>query len=536
MSTSVQFKESKSKMLVGLNTLADAVKLTLGPSGKTVLIKNESGKLNVTKDGFSVAKSIELKDELENIGASLIKEVSEQMVKLVGDSTSSSTVLAQELINSSLRYLDDEDQREFFIGMEKALSYVLNILETKSKKITSEKDLYNVALVSTNYDESISKLIAEAIFSVGASGLVSAESSFNQDDELTVIKGGVRLDQGLINPVFITNPDQQNAFYENALILITDGKINSPQEIFPLLEKVAPLQKPLVIIAEDFDQNLLRFMAANQANIMKFLPIKAPLFGESRRGFLEDLSVICNTKVFSEQNGERLDSIQPGELGIVNKITSDKYSTSVIGSISDADMEQYLSHLTQVMNNVDSGFEKSKIKERLSRLSGAALIKVSANSESEFAERKDRIDDAVAACRAALTEGIVVGSGLSLLRLSTTDLLEVGLTSNSQFNGAKIFLSSITAPFESIVSNAGVSSQYVRSKVLESDDFNYGFNAKTFTYENLMDSGVCDPLSAIKNSLIQAVTTCKLFCSIGGSVVYDKSSKTTVSMKDMIPM
>lgn len=536
MSTSVQFKDSKSKMLVGLNTLADAVKLTLGPSGKTVLIKNEAGKLNVTKDGFSVAKSIELKDELENIGASLIKEVSEQMVKLVGDSTSSSTVLAQELINSSLRYLDDEDQREFFIGMDKTLSHVLGILETKSQKITSEQDLYNVALVSTNYDESISKLIAESIFSVGASGLVSAESSFNQNDELTIIKGGIRLDQGLINPVFITNQDQQNAIHENAMILITDGKINSPQEIFPLLEKLAKLQKPLVLIAEDFDQNVLRFMAANQSGIMKFLPIKAPLFGESRRGLLEDLSVMCGTKVFSEQSGERLDSIQPDQLGTINKITSDKYSTSVIGSITDDGMINYLDYLSKIMESVSSVFDKSKFKERLARLSGAALIKVNANSESEFAERKDRIDDAVAACRAALTDGIIVGSGLSLLRLSTLDLSEVGLSSDSQFNGAKIFLNSITAPFEAIVSNAGASSQYVSSKVLESDDFNYGFNAKTFTYENLMDSGVCDPLSAIKNSLIQAVTTCKLFCSIGGSVVYDKSSKTTVSMKDIMPM
>jgi len=504
-------EEARQKIKKGVDILADAVKTTLGPGGKNVVLDKGFGSPTVTKDGVTVAKEIELADKFENIGAELVKEVASKTNDVAGDGTTTATVLAQAVYASGLRNLAaGANPMVIKRGIDKAVGAVVAELKKMSKQITGD-DIERVASISAN-DPAIGKIIAEAMKAVGENGVITVEESqsFGIDKEVV---DGMRFDKGYVSPYMITNAERMEAEYSDPYILITDKKISSIHDILPLLEKISQTgKKEIVIIAEDVDGEALATLVVNKLRgTFSALAVKAPGFGDRRKEMLKDIAVLTGAKVISEEVGLKLEEAKLEDLGRARKIVSTKENTTVVDGAGEASaVKERVALIKRELEQVDSDFDKEKLQERLAKLSGGvAVIKVGAATETEMKEIKQRIEDAVQATKAAVEEGIVVGGGVALLRASA--VLEKPMTQEhlDESVGRTIMRLAVEEPLRQIAENTGEDGNVVLAKVKEGEG-NFGFNAASGKYEDLVKAGIVDPTKVVRSALQNAASIASL--------------------------
>ncbi|MFH0819011.1 MAG: chaperonin GroEL [Patescibacteria group bacterium] len=495
----------------GVNKLANAVKVTLGPKGRNVVLDKGYGSPIITKDGVTVAKEIELEDKIENVGAEIVKEVASKTNDIAGDGTTTATVLAQAIINEGLKVVAaGANPLSVKRGLDIATEAVIKELkENLSKDVTSQEEKAQVASISAN-DATIGKTIAEAMAMVGDDGVVTVEES--QSFGITTEKvEGMQFDKGYVSHYMVTNPDRMEAEYQDATILITDRKISSIQDIVPILEKVAQSgKKELVIIADDIDGEALATLVINKLKgIFNTLAIKAPGFGDRKKEMLQDIAILTGGKVITEDLGLKLDNVELSDLGHAGKIKCTKEDTTVIeGRGEKSALAERINQIKKSIENTDSDFDKEKLMERLAKLTGGvALLKVGAATETEMQEKKHRIEDALAATKAAVEEGIVVGGGVAILRaIKALDNISV---EEDEEVGVRILRRALEEPLRLIAENAGKNGAVVVSEVLKQDG-NYGYNAKTDTYEDLAKAGIVDPTKVTRSALQNAVSAASM--------------------------
>lgn len=516
MAKQILFDE-KARMALkrGVDKLADAVRVTLGPKGRAVILDKGYGSPVITRDGVTIAKEIELEDKIENIGADLVKEVASKTNDLAGDGTTTATLLAQVLINNSIKNVaSGADPISMQRGMEKAYEVVLESLKNLSQKINNKEEIAQVATISAR-DEEIGKLIADVIEQVGKDGVVTVEESQTMGLSKEMVEG-MQFDRGYVSQYMITNADKMEASLEDPYILVTDKKISSINELLPLLEKLIKAgKKELVIIAEEVEGEALATLIVNKLRgVFSVLAVKAPGFGDRRKEMLEDISAVTGAKFISEDIGRKLENIEIEDLGQAHKVLSNKDNTTIVaGKGSKEEIDNRVSQIRMQLKNTDSDFDKEKLQERLGKLSGGvAVIKVGAATEVEQKEKQHRIEDAVAATKAAIEEGIVAGGGVALARTASAvkDLIN-GLDKEEmgEILGAKIVLESLYAPLKQIAENAGSNGDVVLDKVLSNRD-DYGFNASTGKYEHLIKAGVVDPTKVTRSALQNAISVASM--------------------------
>lgn len=518
--------DARQELKKGVDILANAVKVTLGPKGRNVILPGRLGIPHVTKDGVSVAKEISVENELQNMGAQLVKEVASKTADLAGDGTTTATVLAQALIAEANKYLTSgSNPIHLKAGMDLALKKVVENLENAySQPVGNDIErIKQIATISANNDSQIGSLIAEAMEKVKKDGTISIENSTNMDTYVKVVEG-MQFDKGYLSPYFLTNPEKMVAEYEKPFILISDRSLNAFKDIMPILEYTAQAGKPLVIIAEDVAGECLTALVVNRIRgTVNVLPIKAPFFGERRKETLEDIAVLTGATVVSENKGMSFSEFDKNWLGSCEKVTSTKDSTTIVGGHGDKSaIDMRISQIKSQIENCSDGYDKEKLQERLSKLAGGvAVIYVGALTEVEMKEKKDRVDDALCATKAAVEEGIVEGGGVTFLKISK-DLKGFGEISVNFFNederqGYKLVLKALEAPIRQICSNAGVDGSIVISKVLETDE---GYNALTGEFGDLYREGVIDPTKVLRVSIENAVSIASMFL-ITECAVYD---------------
>ncbi|KWD51496.1 molecular chaperone GroEL [Burkholderia ubonensis] len=510
---------ARAKLAEGVNILANAVKVTLGPKGRNVVLERSFGAPVVTKDGVSVAKEIELADKLQNIGAQLVKEVASRTSDAAGDGTTTATVLAQAIVREGQKYvaagLNPLDLKR---GIDKAVAAAVDELKKISKPTTTSKEIAQVATISANGEESIGQRIAEAIDRVGKEGVITVEDGKSLADELDVVEG-LQFDRGYLSPYFVNNPDKQIAEIENPYILLHDKKISNIRELLPVLEQVAKSGRPLLIIAEDVEGEALATLVVNNIRgILKTVAVKAPGFGDRRKALLEDIAILTGGQVIAEETGLTLEKATLAELGQAKRIEVGKENTTVIDGAGDAaSIQARVKQIRVQIDEATSDYDREKLQERVAKLAGGvAVIKVGGATEIEVKEKKDRVDDALHATRAAVEEGIVPGGGVALIRVKQA-IRELTGANADQHAGIKIVLRALEEPLRQIVTNAGEEASVVVAKVAEGSG-NFGYNAQTGEYGDLVESGVLDPTKVTRTALQNAASVAGLLLTTDATV------------------
>ena len=508
----VRFGENvRNRMVSGVNVLANAVKITLGPKGRNVVLERSFGAPTITKDGVSVAKEIELKDKFENMGAQMVKEVASKTSDVAGDGTTTATVLAQSIIAEGMKYVAaGMNPMDLKRGIDKAVVAVVEELKKISKPCTTSKEIAQVGAISANADESIGKTIAEAMDKVGKEGVITVEDGKGLENELDLVEG-MQFDRGYISPYFINNPDKQVAVLDDPYILLHDKKISNIRDLLPLLEQVAKAGRPLLIVAEDVDGEALATLVVNNIRgILKTVAVKAPGFGDRRKAMLEDIAILTGGTVIAEELGLKLENATLKDLGRAKRIEVAKEDTTLIdGAGEKASIEARVKNIRKQIEDATSDYDKEKLQERVAKLAGGvALIKVGAATEVEMKEKKARVEDALHATRAAVEEGIVAGGGVAYLR-ARSNLKNLKGDNADQDAGIKIVLRALEEPMRQIVNNAGDEPSVVVNKVVEGKG-NYGFNAQTGEYGDLVEMGVVDPTKVARFALQNAASVASL--------------------------
>lgn len=532
--------EARNKLYEGVKKLNDAVKVTMGPRGRNVLIQKSFGAPTITKDGVSVAKEIELKDSLENMGAALVREVASKTADQAGDGTTTATILAHAIFKEGLRNITaGANPIEVKRGMDKACESIIDKLKNKAKKISSRKEIAQVATISANSDEKIGALIADAMEKVGKDGVITVEEAKSINDELSVVEG-MQFDRGYLSPYFITNAEKMIVELSSPYILLFDKKITSLKDLLPILEQIQKTGKPLLIIAEDIEGEALATLVVNKLRgVLNISAVKAPGFGDRRKAMLEDIAILTGGEVISEELGRTLESASVQDLGQASSVIIDKDNTTIVNGAGDK--KAITARITQIKAQIaetTSDYDKEKLQERLAKLSGGvALIKVGAPTEVEMKEKKDRVDDALAATKAAVEEGVVAGGGVALIR-ATRGTRATG-TTDEQI-GYNIVRRAIKAPLAQIVTNAGFDSGVIVNKIEECRDDNYGFDASKSGNENsdsfgdMFKLGIIDPLKVTRIALQNAVSVASMLLTTEATISEIKEEKP--AMPDMSGM
>jgi len=498
---------SRAKLVEGVNILANAVKVTLGPKGRNVVIQRSFGSPIITKDGVTVAKEIELEDKLQNMGAQMVKEVASKTADKAGDGTTTATVLAQSIVREGMKFVTaGMNPMDLKRGIDKAVTAAVTELDKVSKPCSTSKEITQVASLSANSDETIGQLIASAMDKVGKDGVITVEDGKGLQDELEVVEG-MQFDRGYLSPYFINNPDKQEAVLEDPYILITDKKIGNIRDLLPVLEGVAKSGKPLFIIAEDVEgEALATLVVNNMRGILKTVAVKAPGFGDRRKAMLEDIAILTKGTVIAEEVGLTLEKATIEQLGRASRVEVDKENTTVIGGAGDkVQIEARVKAIQTQIESATSDYDKEKLQERVAKLAGGvAVIKVGAATETEMKEKKDRIDDALHATRAAVEDGIVAGGGVALIRAKTA-VRDLKGSNADQDAGIKIVLRAMEEPLRQIAANSGDPADVVVAKVAEGTG-NFGYNAATGEYADLVETGVIDPTKVTKTALVNAAS------------------------------
>jgi chaperonin GroEL len=512
----VHGEESRQAILRGVNLLADAVKVTLGPKGRNVVIEKKFGSPTITKDGVTVAKEIELKDALENMGAQMVREVASKTSDVAGDGTTTATVLAQAIYREGVKTVAaGANPMAMKRGIEKAVNVICGEIDKKtgerakgeldkfSKPVTGDM-IGQVGTISANNDETIGHIIAEAMKKVGKDGVITVEESKTLETQLEVVEG-MQFDRGYLSPYFVTDPERMEVALENAYILINEKKISSMKDLLPLLEQIAKGGKPLLIIAEDVEGEALATLVVNKLRgTLQVAAVKAPGFGDRRKAMLQDIATLTGGKAITEDLGIKLENVQISDLGQAKKITIDKDNTTIVeGKGKPGDIQGRVKEIRGQIDKTTSDYDREKLQERLAKLvGGVAVIKVGAATETEMKEKKARVEDAMHATRAAVEEGIVPGGGVALARC--VKALEGLKTEGDEHIGVNIVKRAITEPLRMIAENAGEEGAIVLGKVNDSKDANYGYNALTGDYEDLVKAGVLDPTKVVRTALQNA--------------------------------
>jgi chaperonin GroEL len=500
--------EARDGLKRGVDALANAVKVTLGPKGRNVIIGKSFGGPNVTKDGVTVAKEIELKDPLENMGAQMVKEVASKTNDLAGDGTTTATVLAQAIVKEGLKNVAaGANPMDLKRGIDKAVETIVAELGKQAQVVGSDSEkIKQIASISANNDEVIGELIATAFGKVGKEGVITVEEAKGTDTYVDVVEG-MQFDRGYLSPYFVTNPEKMNVELDNPYILLYDKKVSSLKELLPVLEPVAQSGKPLLIIAEDVDGEALSTLVVNKLRgALKIAAVKAPGFGDRRKAMLEDIAILTGGTVISEESGYTLENATLEMLGTAEKITIDKDNSTIVNGAGNADLiKNRVNQIKGQMETTTSDYDKEKLQERLAKLAGGvAVLYVGAASEVEMKEKKDRVDDALHATRAAVEEGIVAGGGVALLRAKSS-LTSIKADNADEATGIQIVLRAVEAPLRTIVENAGLEGSVVVAKVSEGKD-NFGYNAKTDEYVDMLKAGIIDPKKVTRVALENAAS------------------------------
>ncbi|MBB4211148.1 chaperonin GroEL [Rhodothalassium salexigens DSM 2132] len=504
--------DARDRILSGVNTLANAVKVTLGPKGRNVVLEKSFGAPRITKDGVTVAKEIELKDKFENMGAQMVKEVASKTNDLAGDGTTTATVLAQAIVTEGMKSVAaGMNPMDLKRGIDLAVTKVVEDIKGRSKDISSNDEITQIGTISANGDKTVGSMIAEAMEKVGKEGVITVEEAKGLDSELDVVEG-MQFDRGYLSPYFVTDSEKMTVELENPYILLHEKKLSNLQALLPLLESVVQSNRPLLIIAEDVEGEALATLVVNKLRGgLKVAAVKAPGFGDRRKAMLEDIAVLTGGQVVSEDLGIKLENVTVDMLGTAKKVSIDKDNTTVIdGTGSDDQIKARCDQIRNQIDNTSSDYDKEKLQERLAKLSGGvAVIKVGGASEVEVKEKKDRVDDALHATRAAVEEGIIPGGGTALL-YATKALEGLKGDNEDQTRGIDIVRRALQAPVRQIATNAGVDGAVVAGKLLEQGENHWGFNAQTEVYEDLVKAGVIDPTKVVRTALQDAASVASL--------------------------
>jgi chaperonin GroEL len=526
MSKLIEFdSEARTKLKKGVDKLANAVKVTLGPKGRNVVLEKKFGAPTVTKDGVSVAKEIELEDAVENMGAQMVREVASKTSDIAGDGTTTATVLAQAIYREGLKNVTaGANPMDLKRGIDLAVTKVVAHLKSVSRDVEGKNEISQVGSISANNDKSIGNLIADAMEKVGKDGVITVEEAKGTETALEVVEG-MQFDRGYLSPYFVTDTENMEAVLEDPFILIHDKKISAMKDLLPVLEKVAQQGKSLLIIAEDLEGEALATLVVNKIRgTLRVAAVKAPGFGDRRKAMLEDIAVLTGGTVISEERGFKLENATVSYLGTAKKIVIDKDNTTIVeGAGKSEDIKKRINEIKAQIEKTTSDYDKEKLQERLAKLSGGvAVLKIGASTEIEMKEKKARVEDALHATRAAVEEGIVPGGGVAFVRaIKILDNLEG--ENLDQTTGVKIIQKALEEPLRQIVNNAGIEGSVVLQKVLEGKD-DFGFNAATEVYENLIKSGVIDPTKVARTALENAASVAALLITTE-AVVFEKKEK-----------
>ena len=513
-------REARERILRGVDILADAVKVTLGPKGRNVVIDKSFGAPRITKDGVTVAKEIELKDKFENMGAQMVREVASKTNDIAGDGTTTATVLAQAIVREGMKSVAaGMNPMDLKRGIDLAVTKVVEDIQARSKPVSGSSEVAQVGIISANGDREVGEKIAEAMEKVGKEGVITVEEAKGLDFELDVVEG-MQFDRGYLSPYFVTNPEKMAVELADPYILIHEKKLSNLQSILPILEAVVQSGRPLLIIAEDIEGEALATLVVNKLRGgLKVAAVKAPGFGDRRKAMLEDIAVLTKGEVVSEDLGIKLENVTLGMLGTAKRVTIDKDNTTIVDGAGEHDsIKARTEQIRAQIEVTTSDYDREKLQERLAKLAGGvAVIKVGGATEIEVKERKDRVDDALHATRAAVEEGIVPGGGTALLY--ATKAID-GLTgaNDDQTRGIDIVRKSLTALVRQIASNAGQDGAVVSGKLLDQDDTSFGFNAATDTYENLVAAGVIDPTKVVRTALQNAASVAGLLITTEATI------------------
>ncbi len=519
MAKEIIFSDTARNALArGVEKLTDAVKVTMGPRGRNVLIMKSYGAPVLTKDGVSVAREVELKDKLEDMGAQLVKEVASNTADEAGDGTTTATVLANAIFSEGLRNITaGANPVEVKRGMDKACTSILEHVKAASKAVNGKQDIAQVATISANSDSAIGDMIAEAMEKVGQDGVITVEEAKGISDELDVVEG-MQFDRGYLSPYFITNPEKMIAEIENPWILLADSKISSLKDLLPVLEQVQKTSRPLLIIAEDVEGEALSTLVVNKLRgVLNISAVKAPGFGDRRKAMLADIAVLTHGTVISEETGHTLEGANIQMLGQAARVVIDKDNTVIVdGAGSDEDVKSRIAEIKVQIDATTSEYDKEKLQERLAKLSGGvAVIKVGAATETEMKEKKDRVDDALSATKAAVEEGIIIGGGAALVRAASKVNLDL---EGDQKIGAEIILRAIKAPMKQIAANAGFDTGVVVNAVETADSDTIGFNAATGEYVDMFEAGIIDPLKVARVALTNATSVSSMLLTTEAAI------------------
>jgi len=526
--------DARSGLKIGVDKLANAVKVTLGPKGRNVVLEKKFGAPTVTKDGVSVAKEIELEDAVENMGAQMVREVASKTSDIAGDGTTTATVLAQAIYREGLKNVTaGANPMDLKRGIDLAVGKVVEYLKTLSRDIDSSEEIAQVGTISANNDKEIGKLIAQAMDKVGKDGVITVEEAKGTETELDIVEG-MQFDRGYLSPYFVTDSEAMEAVLEDPYILIHDKKISAMKDLLPVLEKVAQAGRSLLIIAEDLEGEALATLVVNKLRgTLKIAAVKAPGFGDRRKAMLEDIAVLTGGTVISEERGFKLENATVSYLGTAKKVVIDKDNTTVVeGAGKTEDIKKRVNEIKAKIEKTTSDYDREKLQERLAKLSGGvAVLKIGAATEVEMKEKKARVEDALHATRAAVEEGIVPGGGVALVR-GISALEGVEGENQDQTTGVSIIKKALAEPLRQIVNNAGLEGSVVLNKVLEGKD-DYGFNAATEKYENLMKAGVIDPTKVTRTALENAASVSSLLITTEAVVFEKKEEEKGAAMPAM---
>jgi len=513
--------DARDKMLRGVNVLANAVKVTLGPKGRNVVIEKSFGAPRTTKDGVSVAKEIELSDKFENLGAQMIREVASKTNDKAGDGTTTATVLAQAIVQEGLKSVAaGMNPMDLKRGIDKAVVIAVEDIKSSSKKVTTNAEIAQVGTISANGDKEVGEMIAKAMDKVGNEGVITVEEAKTAETELDVVEG-MQFDRGYLSPYFITNADKMEVQLEEPLILLFEKKLSSLQPLLPVLEAVVQSGRPLVIIAEDVEGEALATLVVNKLRGgLRVAAVKAPGFGDRRKAMLEDIAILTGAQVVSEDLGIKLENVSLDMLGRAKKIQITKDDTTIVDGVGEKEsIEARIAQIKRQIEDTTSDYDKEKLQERLAKLAGGvAVIRVGGSTEVEVKEKKDRVDDALNATRAAADEGIVPGGGTALLKASKALAGVVG-DNDDQTAGIAIVRRALQAPIRQIAENAGVEGSIVVGKILENDSSSFGFNAQSEQYVDLVVDGVIDPAKVVRTALQNAASVAGLLITTEAAIV-----------------
>jgi len=527
----VQFHEdARARMVKGVNVLANAVKVTLGPKGRNVLIDRSFGAPYITKDGVSVAKEIELKDRLENMGAQVVKQVASKTADVAGDGTTTATVLAQAIVQEGMKHVAaGMNPMDLKRGIDQAVGAAIAELKTISRPIATSKEIAQVGAISANSDSAIGDIIAQAMEKVGKEGVITVEDGKSLDNELDVVEG-MQFDRGYLSPYFINDPDKQLARLDDPLVLLVDKKISNIRDLLPVLEQSAKAGKPLFIVAEDVEGEALATLVVNSVRgILKVAAVKAPGFGDRRKAMLEDIAALTGATVISEETGLTLEKATLEQLGSAKRIEVQKEATTIIdGAGKQSRIDARVAAIQAQIEQATSDYDKEKLQERVAKLAGGvAVIKVGAATEVEMKEKRDRVDDALHATRAAVEEGVVPGGGVALLRARAA-IAKLQGANPDQHAGVQIVLRALEEPLRVIVANAGEEPSVVVAKVVEGQG-NFGYNAATGQYVDMVENGVIDPTKVTRTALQNAA-------SIAGLLLTTEATVSDTAVEEKSPM